>query len=234
MAAPSTALQIAIRENTVARHLFVRLQHEQGDVLAWDGLGDFVLNGQTYTGVQGLIGIEGISESYDVQEPGLTITLNAVPLSAITETTQSVRGDVLTITAAWLDIESAALVHVETVFDGIADQLKISRGEDDFSLTVSGRSKLFGWQVTPAVYYLPRDATSSGDGGFDFVTDLQDTTISSWAPAGGGVGVPGSGGGGTPYIQLIDTTGGGRLILRNNITTRVFVDRTRCSNRHRW
>jgi hypothetical protein len=79
MAAPSTALQIAIRENTVARHLFVRLQHEQGDVLAWDGLGDFVLNGQTYTGVQGLIGIEGISESYDVQEPGLTITLKRGP-----------------------------------------------------------------------------------------------------------------------------------------------------------
>jgi hypothetical protein len=220
MAAPSAAFQNAIRENRVARHLFVKLEHEQGDVLAWDGLGEYGLDEEAYTGVQGLIGIEGISESYDVQEPGLRITLNAVPLSAITQTTQSVRGDTLTIKAAWIDIETGLPLQTETVFSGVADQLKISRSETDFSLTVTGRSQLYGWQVTPAVYYLPRDVVSPGDNGFNYVPDLQDTTISSWAPAGGGVGLPG-GGGATPYVELVDT-GGGRLILRNNITNRVL------------
>lgn len=181
MAAPPADLITALRAGTVARHLFFKMPHTSGDVLAWDGIGEFVLGGDTYLGIHDAAEISGVSQSSDLQSNAVTVTLNGVPRSAL-QSAGSVRGAAATITAAWIT-EAGAVLASKIVFAGLADNMRSKINGDTVSISLRIRAKLADWAKAPASFYTPRDQSRlyAGDTGFDFVKDIQSGTTAGWS-----------------------------------------------------
>lgn len=58
----------------------VELFFDGGTVRVWTGVGDKVINGNTYTGTGSLLGISGLEENDDLSSPGVNITLSGLIL----------------------------------------------------------------------------------------------------------------------------------------------------------
>ena len=183
MAAPDPTFLAAVRAGTVARHIFFKMTHTSGTVYAWDGIGEFTYGGNTYTGVRGFVSLSGVSESYDVQEPAIEVVINAVPYSALREAGVKVRGETLDIYAVWINYASGAVVASKTLFNGVADQMRVIPNGADLAIKVLARAKLSGWHVTPNVYYLNRDQQRyyANDVGFSLVPSLENSNVAGWA-----------------------------------------------------
>lgn len=187
MAAPPSDFIAASRNGAVSRNVFFKMTHTAGTVYAWDGIGEFVVDGHTYAGVRGLIGLQGVSESHDVQEPAIEILLAAVPASALQEVGTKVRGEDVTIFGAWIDRETGVISWQRTLFTGKAKQMIVDPRGDSFTIKVRARGALYGWHVVPNVYYLNRDQDrlygAGLDDGFKYVPGLENSTISGWGPS---------------------------------------------------
>ena len=183
MAAPDSTLLAALRAGTVTRHLFFKMPHTSGDVYAWDGIGDYIIGGDTYVGIYNAATIEGISVSADLQTNIVVVTLNGVSLAALNQSGSSVRGNAATITAAWIN-EANTIVASRVLFAGLADNMKVMFEDGEITLKLQLRGKLADWSKAPTAFYTPRDQTrlfpSSGDTGFQFVRELETGTTAGW------------------------------------------------------
>ena len=181
MPAPSSAVLAACRAGTVQRHLLLYLNHPLGVVRAWDGVGNISFGGNTYTGVSGLGLIQGLSDSVDLQQHEVACTLNAVPLSALTADDGDIRGVAASVYAV-LVAENGSQLASREIFTGYGDVLKTTVNGDKAQLTLLLRGLLADWSASPRSYYTPRDQSRlyAGDSGFDYVPNLQDSTVSGW------------------------------------------------------
>lgn len=183
MAAPDATLLAALRSSAKpARHLFFRMTHSQGIILAWDGLGNRTFNGEVYTGIGNMASVEGVSRSRDLQTHEVVVTLNGVPYSALTSIDQSIKGERATITAAWYTV-GGVLVASRVVFDGLGDFLAVPFGARTVSLRCHLRGLMADWARAPQAFYTPSDQARRfpGDTGFDYVKTLENTTVTGWA-----------------------------------------------------
>lgn len=181
MPAPSSDVLTACRTGTAARHMFFFLDHPLGEVRAWDGVGNFEFDGETYLGVGGLGLISGLSDSTDLQQHEVTCTLNTVPLSALTADDGDIRGADASVYAVLLTEDGTVLASRE-IFTGYGDVLKTTVNGDKAQLTVTLHGLLADWSASPRSYYTPSDQQRAfaGDSGFDYVPNLQDSTVSGW------------------------------------------------------
>lgn len=181
MAAPPAALITALRAGTVRRHLFFKMTHSQGTVFAWDGVGDFELDGETYLGVRGLASISGVSDSGELQNHEVTYQLNGVPLPALLSIDPYIRGETITLKAAWID-ESGVALYQRTLRVDIADILTMSLDAETKTITVKARSPMAEWQTPPRAYYTDKDQQRRfpGDTGFLYVKELENTNVTGW------------------------------------------------------
>ena len=202
MATPDATLLAALRSTSrPARHLFFKMARSQGTVLAWDGLGQRVFNGATYTGIGNMASISGISGSRDLQTPEVVVTLNGVPYSALQVTDPSIRNKAATITAVWLSETSITPVASRVIFSGYGDFLESAFGEREVSIVCHLRGRMADWRKAPQSYYTneDQDRLYPGDTGFSFMQTLQNTVVSGWglyAESTGGVLFDFSGGSG--------------------------------------
>jgi hypothetical protein len=182
MPAPPTALVDALRAGTAQRHLFFRLAHSQGTVLVWDGVGDWSYNGETYTGKPGLLELGGVSDSGDVQNHEVVVTLNGVELSSLLNVDTDIRGDAATITALWLG-EAGTVVASRTVFSGEGDCLRIKMDAERKSVIAKLRTPLAEWGVPPRAHWTDADQQRRypGDSGFKMVKLLENLSVSGWS-----------------------------------------------------
>lgn len=194
MAAPDPLMVIGMRDGRLSRQVFFKMTHPMGTVYAWDGIGAFVLDGAEYVGCGNLIEINAISASHDLQEPDIDVTFNAVPHAALQAAGAGVRGQTAQIIAAWLDIETGAVVHSRVMFSGFARQMRVTPDEDKLSIRVSCRGGFYGWNVAPNVYYTPQDQDrlfgAGVDTGMRFIKSLVNASLAGWsvnAEASGGV-----------------------------------------------
>lgn len=183
MSAPPAALIAALRRGAVARHMFFYLDHPTGAVRAWDGVGEYVLAGNTYLGVAGAASIEGVSNSRDPQNHAIAITVNAVPLSALSSVGATIRARVCTITAAFID-EAGVVLASRQIFAGLGDYVATQITENEANITVYARGKMADWAVAPQALYTANDqrARYPGDTGFDLVKSLEAAQVSGWGP----------------------------------------------------
>lgn len=182
MPAPSSTVITATRAGTVARHLFLYLDHPLGAVRAWNGIGEFVLSGSTYLGVGALGVIQGVSDSTEIQQHDVTATLSGVQYSALRADDGDVRGRACTIIAALID-ETGAVVAQRTVFTGKGDQMRTSITVDGVALQIRMRGLLADWSAAPRYYYTPQDQQRlfAGDNGFNYVKSLQNAVVTGWS-----------------------------------------------------
>lgn len=180
-AAPS-ALITALRAGTCVRHMFFKMTHDDGDVLAWDGVGDFDFNGDTYLGVAGLAEIGGVSNSSDIQNHAVTVRLNGVPLSAFRGVSPSIRNQTAELYAVWISTETGIVLASKLVFAGLGDFLTTRLADETISLTATIRAPHSDWSVIPRAYYTSADQSRlhPGDTGCDYTSALENAVIAGW------------------------------------------------------
>lgn len=182
MAAPNSTLLAALRSlDPPARHLFFFMEHSEGDVAAWDGLGDRVISGVTYKGIGNAASISGVSRSKDLQTETVTVSLNGVPLSALQVTDPNIRDKPAHITARWF-AEDGTEIASRVVFKGFGNYLTSNFGADSVTLVAHLRGQMADWQRAPQSFYTSAEQNRlfAGDTGFDRVKTLQNTVVSGW------------------------------------------------------
>lgn len=198
MPAPPSTLLAALRAGSVSRHCFFEMDHSQGHIYAWDGIGTFTFNGNDYLGVAGYVQIDGISDSGDIQNHDIWVTLNGagVPQIAgygvlpqcslggsLATTDLYIRGRAATLTLAWLD-ENGTVIASNLILSGVGDIIKIPPVGDTFAVRARIRPPVAAWNSPPRAYYTPEDQAAAGfpsDTGFDYVANLQNSTASGWS-----------------------------------------------------
>lgn len=193
MAAPNATLVEKIRAGLVARHVFVRLDHSQGELFLWDGIGEFVFGGNTYRGVGGLGQIGGVSDSLDVQNHEVLCTLNGVSLPALLETDTSIENRAAQIAVLWIE-ENGTVIASETVFVGTGDVLRLKMDTENKQLTAKLKAPLAEWRAPPLAFYTDAEQQRRypGDTGFSTVKGLEGATVAGWSvneEASGGIPV---------------------------------------------
>lgn len=180
-AAPANLVS-ALRIGSCVRHLFFKMTHTSGDVFAWDGVGDYVFNGDTYLGVAGMADIGGVSNSSDIQNHAVTVKLNGVPLSAFRGVSPSIRNQTADLFAVWIDVTNGVTVASKLLFSGLGDFLTTRLTEDTVQLTATIRAPHADWSVVPRAYYTNADQSRlfPGDTGCDYTAQLENATIAGW------------------------------------------------------
>lgn len=206
MPAPPSGLLAALRKGSVARHHFFYMDHSQDPLYAWDGVGVFTYGGNDYLGVAGYVQIEGVSDSGDIQNHDIYVTLNGAGVTqfadagirqacvdigpALATTDLNIRGRAATVKVLWI-AEDGTIVDSLLVVKGKGDIVKISKPDDTFVIKARIAPPVAAWDSPPRAYYTSEDQAEkfAGDTGFDYVADLQNVSVSGWsnvAEVGGG------------------------------------------------
>lgn len=191
MAAPPMTLVHAMRSGIWQRHLFFKLEHADGDVLAWDGVGSKVFSGDTYEGVAGLAQVSGVSQSNDLQNHEIEVTLNGIPLPDVSDINPTVRDVPVSLTAVWLDVDGV-VQESRLLFEGTGANVVIEPSGDARRLRVRARGAFVDWRASPRTYYTDAEQQRlfPGDTGFSFVRSLENATVAGWSvneESGGGI-----------------------------------------------
>lgn len=181
MPAPPSDLLEAMYLGTVARHVFVYVNSNVGGLYIWDGIGEFTLDGNTYDSARGLMELEGLSETSDLQNNEVTLTLNGVALSDFLVTPDISRND-CHVKLAWIK-EDGTVLRFRTEFLGLADIASVPFNDEELKVAIKLRGYLEDWSRPPRAYYTDREQQRRypGDTGFKFVSALEGTSVSGWA-----------------------------------------------------
>lgn len=181
MPAPPTAVINAIRAGTARRHLFFFLDHPGGPIRAWDGVGKFSFGGNEYLGVGGLASISGVGNSSDIQDHRVEVTLNQIPLAALSEVDQSIKGSAASITAVMI-AENGEIIGSRVLFAGVGDYTKTKITKNEATVRAVIRGKMASWSAAPRAFYTDSDQQLRypGDTGFSRMKELESATITGW------------------------------------------------------
>lgn len=200
MPAPPAALVTALRNGDAHRHVFFKLAHAGGAVLAWDGVGERVFNAETYLGVAGMARVEGVSQSSDLQNHVVSVTLNGVELPSLSETSLRIRDEAAELWAAWI-AEDNSTVAQKLIFKGRGLAARVVPEGDKMSIVALLRGAMADWRASPRAYYTDADWQRQypGDDGFSFVKNLENAVVSGWS-------VNEESSGGIPYKHPMGTS----------------------------
>lgn len=81
----SLAMINALQREVLYPGIFVDAAFADNTIHVWNGLGTITWNGNTYTGVGALGGIEGMTETTALEAKGATLTLSGVPSDLLAE-----------------------------------------------------------------------------------------------------------------------------------------------------
>lgn len=214
MSAPPPALLSAIRSGDVVRELFFRLDHPAGIVRAWSGVGEFVLAGETYTGVFGLASVTGVEETADIQTHDVEVALNGIPFHAAADLSASVRNRDAQIVAVWRNASGAQVGPARTIFKGKADTLTVDHTGDNLIAKLTLRSAAFDFRLTGQSYYSDNEQGELyvDDTGFSFMSQLTNKNSAGWSLSGSSGG---GGGGGSGKVYVTATGSGSTFAIRD-------------------
>lgn len=156
-----------------------------GTVRLFTGSGTLSWDGHSWTGDNGLMRINSISEAGDLSAVNFTVSLNGQVQSLLAVALGQVRrgkpGSV------WLGLlDSAGALHPDPFlcFKGRADKPDIVPDPNECMVAVAYESRLIDAARRRERRYTPEDQAIDypGDRGFDFVAGLQDSKISWGRP----------------------------------------------------
>jgi len=198
-----TGFAAAAAAPTLAPVFLAELFWPTGTVRAWNGYGDIVFAGNTYTGTGHLGTISAIRESRDGTANGVQLRLSGIPSSLITlALADDTQGAAAKIYFGILDAAGAFTVTPYLMFDGIIDVCPIEDDGETATITVNLEKELIDSR-TRGRRYTDEDLQSdyAGDLGLEYVAGLQNkeltwgrATAAPGAPAGSGVSDYGRGG----------------------------------------
>jgi hypothetical protein len=172
------AVLAAIATGNIRMGILVSIATLSGTVYAWTGYGPVVYAGNTYSGLGALTNISAISESSSVTSQGVTLTLNGVDPTNISEALTDIpQGGDVYILFVVLDASNNVVGVPIISFAGQTDGIVIKEAPDGTSaialdvenrLTQLQRDRTYRWTQAQQAELFP------GDTGFLYTADLQD------------------------------------------------------------
>lgn len=159
----------------------VTLEFDGGDVNMWTGVGPKTIGAATFSGVGGLLQIDGLEETSDLGATGTTITLSGVNDELLGYAlTENYQGRMCRI---YWGVTSVS--QVVEVFSGYMDRMTIQDAGESSTITLTVESRLITLErpVLRRYTHMSHQATietenySNDDSFFKWVTKLADKQI---------------------------------------------------------
>lgn len=129
-----------------------------GDVKYWNGIGDFIYDGDTYTGAGGMARITSIKEDSALRASGTKFELDGIPSANIAV---AFNVDYQERKAKlWLALVDSTLTIVGDavlIFSGRMDQMDIEENGETSSIAVSVENRLIDLERPKIRYYVDED-----------------------------------------------------------------------------
>lgn len=177
----TAAVSTETTETVVEPFLLAELMFDGDPIYAWSGVGTLTWNGNDYTGVGELGGVDPIAETSDLAAKGVAFSLSGVPSATISLALGSnYSGRIARLRLGFFDGSGNIIADPFVIAEGFMDQLDIQEDGDSSQVTVKAESRLITLQRAREFLYDDEDqkALFAGDKGFEFVAALQDKEIS--------------------------------------------------------
>jgi len=179
----NTATLAALQSGNMRLGLLMSMETSSGTTYAWTGTESIIYNGNTYPGLGTLINISAIPESNTVIAQGVTLTLNGVDPTTVSEALTDIpQGGAVYIYLALLNPDNSIIGEPITSFSGQTDGIVIEDNPDgtcsisvdvENRLTQLQRDRTYRWTMAQQAELFP------GDQGFLYTANLQDY-VSLW------------------------------------------------------
>lgn len=169
----NTNLYNKLISKSVDLYYAVELFFDGGTVRFWTGVGNKVINGNTYTGTGSLLNISGLEENDNLSSPGVNITLSGLDSAIVS----------LALQEPYQNRECK--IHIGSdgdtleVFSGFMDVMSIDDSGDSCSIGLSVESRLIILDRKSAFRYTQetQETRYPGDTFFSYVADLADKQV---------------------------------------------------------
>lgn len=150
--------------------LLVELEFDTGYLYMWNGLGEKVVGGKTYTGVGTLLGISEAEETSQVVARGMRITLSGVP-SALTSLAIAENFQGRKCVVRW---GSEGNANTAILFSGVLDTMPIEESSSTsvISVTVENHLAMLDRSVNRIYSDQSQKSRYPNDDFFSHVTNL--------------------------------------------------------------
>ena len=177
-------LNTALTGQVVRPFFAVKFEFEGGNALFWSGVGDKVINSETYLGAGDIIAFSPQTETAELEANGVNITINGIDSSNISVAlTDNYQGRFVTILLGVLG-EDQSVTATYILFKGLMDTMTISDDGNYSNISIQCENILIGMNRNKVRRYTPYDHEAivaargeSIDKGFRFVPNLQDKSI---------------------------------------------------------
>lgn len=160
--------------------LFVKMEFESSDVNVWSGYGTKTFNGDDYTGIGNLGGIDQIKEKRSLSAEGVVLTLSSIPSSYISlALTENYQNKPVYIWLGVLDQVDEIIGSPLLLFSGLMNIMKISEDGESGTISVECESTCISLKTKKERRFTSEDqkAEFPDDLGLDFVATIQDQEI---------------------------------------------------------
>lgn len=192
-----------VTSDSLSPVILLKLILDSGDINLWNGIGEIVFSGDTYTGAGDLLGLTGIEETQILKAAGLQIRLTGLDSSIISVSLNENYQERLAklwfgvvITENTLATEAAEPITTEggdillieqpmwfpepyLLFVGRMDVMEIEEQGGTAIFTINVENRLIDLERANVRRYTPEDQHIDypNDKGLDFIASLQDLEI---------------------------------------------------------
>lgn len=176
------ALAAAMQLGAVQPVLLIEIGTSDADnpVRAWNGIGDLIWNGDTYTGTGVMGRISTLEEAVLPEARGVTFELSGVPQDLLALALGDMRqGRPARIWVGAVDQTGAMVGDPYLLFEGLTDVPEIEDTADTVALRITAESLMIDLKRPRVRRFTPEDQrlSDADDLGFDYVAGLQDATL---------------------------------------------------------
>ena len=174
----------SLTSNQIRPAFFVDITFKSLTEHVWNGVGSFVWNGNTYTGVGSLGKIGSVGEGTTVNAEGTSIGLSGIDPVLLSECMTDIQiGAPCTIWLGLLDPYGNVIGTPYPLFVGTVDQPQLELSVEELAITLKLENRLVNLQRATNRRYTAADQNLyySGDTFFNWVEILNDQAL-LWAP----------------------------------------------------
>lgn len=164
--------------------IFVKFEYDSGDVNFWNGIGDLVWSGDTYTGAGNLGAISKVAETEGIIANDVNFQISGIPSGSISlALTEPYQGRPATMWIGAFDSSYAIVDDPIQVFKGSMDVMEIVEGGSTATITIRVENVLRALTRSSPRKWTDQDqqAQVPGDVGFKELPGIQDDPV-NWKP----------------------------------------------------
>jgi len=184
----TTVVENALDDEVIEPFFAIELLFDGNEILRlWTGIGQAIIDGDTYTGTGNLLNVSAIEETTEIAVRGATLTLSGVPSELVSlALSEPYQGRVCKI---YFGIVSGnTYSNLTEIFSGFMDEMNIDEGPDTSTIELKVENKLIDLERARVARYTSQYQKSlyPNDRGFDFVESIQLQRI-LWGTSGNSI-----------------------------------------------